>query len=76
VGDAIPWPARILSVADALDALTSERPYRASLSVADAVSLLERENRDGKWDPQVFTALVRLHDRGEADPRLDFPLDL
>jgi putative two-component system response regulator len=76
VGEAIPWPARILSVADALDALTSERPYRASLSVADAVSLLDRENRDGKWDPQVFTALERLHARGEADPRLDFRLDL
>lgn len=76
VGEAIPWPARILSVADALDALTSERPYRASLSVAEAVALLERESRDGKWDPRVFTALERLHAKGEADPRLDFPLDL
>ena len=68
-GDAIPRPARILSVADALDALTSERPYRASLSVADGIELLRQETRRGKWDVAVLAALDRLHDRGEADPR-------
>ncbi|KAB2967126.1 MAG: response regulator [Thermoanaerobaculia bacterium] len=68
-GKAIPWSARILSLADALDALTSERPYRASLSVADGLELLRRETRRGKWDVEVLAALDRLHDRGEADPR-------
>jgi putative two-component system response regulator len=68
-GEAIPWSARILSVADALDALTSERPYRASLSVAEGIALLRDETTRGKWDPRVLDALVRLHARGEADPR-------
>ena len=68
-GTAIPWPARILSVADALDALTSERPYRASLSVAEGIALLAEETRHGKWDPRVFEALLRLDERDEADPR-------
>ena len=70
-GDAIPWPARVLAVADALDALTSERPYRPSLSVADALDLLVDERRRGKWDPRVIDGLIRLDRRGEADPRRD-----
>lgn len=69
-GEAIPRPARILAVADALDALTSERPYRAGLSVSDAVALLREETRQGKWEPAVQEALERLHARREADPRL------
>ncbi len=69
-GEAIPRPARILAVADALDALTSERPYRAGLSVGDAVALLRDETRRGKWEPAVQAALERLHARREADPRL------
>jgi len=68
-GEAIPWTARILSVADALDALTSERPYRHSLSLADAMDLLRAETERGKWDPRVVVALGRLHARGGADPR-------
>lgn len=68
-GEAIPWSARILSVADALDALTSERPYRASLTVAEGIDLLRRETAGGKWDPRVFAALLRLDERDAADPR-------
>ena len=37
-GEAIPYQARLLAVADALDALTSERAYRRSLSVDDRAS--------------------------------------
>ncbi len=68
-GEEIPWRARILSVVDALDALTSERPYRARLSVAGGIDLLRDETARGKWDPRVFDALERLHARGEADPK-------
>jgi len=70
-GEEISWPARILGMADALDALTSERPYRRSLSVGDALELLADETARGKWDPQVAAALTRLHARGAADPRLE-----
>jgi putative nucleotidyltransferase with HDIG domain len=39
-GEAIPLGARIVAVADAYDALTSERPYRRGLTHADAVQML------------------------------------
>jgi putative two-component system response regulator len=68
-GEAIPWPVRILSLADALDALTSERPYRHKLAVADAMELLHQETTIGRWDPKVYAALDRLHLQGIADPR-------
>jgi putative two-component system response regulator len=68
-GERIPWYARVLSLADALDALTSERPYRRRLAVDEGVSLLVEETASGKWDPRVTEALVRLHQRGGADPR-------
>jgi putative two-component system response regulator len=68
-GEAIPFQARLLAVADALDALTSERAYRHRLSVDAAVDLLRQETESGKWDPAVFAALTALAARGEADPR-------
>jgi len=39
-GDGIPLGARIVAVADVYDALTSGRPYRASLSQPDAIEIL------------------------------------
>ena len=36
-GEAIPWRARIIAVADAFDAMTAPRPYRNTVSVEDAV---------------------------------------
>ena len=68
-GEAIPFQARLLAVADALDALTSERAYRHRLTIEGAVELLERETEAGKWDPEVFAALTSLAASGEADPR-------
>ena len=68
-GEKIPYQARLLAVADALDALTSERAYRRSLSVEEAVALLGHETDAGKWDPDIFSALTRLAQRGQADPR-------
>jgi putative two-component system response regulator len=65
-GAAIPFPARVLAVADAYDALTSERAYRRSLAPSEAIGLLARETRDGKWDPRVFDALAILAGRGET----------
>ncbi len=67
-GTAIPYQARLLAVADALDALTSERAYRRGLSVGEAVQLLGHETHAGKWDPEIFAALARLVQRGEGDP--------
>lgn len=54
-GEEIPLMARILAVADAFDAMTSDRPYRAGMPVAKAASILE-EGRNRQWDGQVVQA--------------------
>ena len=54
---AIPLGARIVAVADVLDALTSERPYRAALSVDAALAYLAAE-AGHTLDPDVVAALL------------------
>ncbi|MGZ6645762.1 MAG: HD-GYP domain-containing protein, partial [Solirubrobacteraceae bacterium] len=56
-GEAIPLAARIICVCDAYSAMTTNRPYRAALPVADAVAELERCSGD-QFDPAVVAALV------------------
>jgi putative two-component system response regulator len=51
-GDDIPLLARILSVCDAYDALTSDRPYRGSQTPNDALGVLRR-GAGRQWDPVV-----------------------
>ena len=58
VGDDIPLPARILAVADAFDAITSERPYRAARSVSEAVEEIERCSGT-QFDPGVVAAFLK-----------------
>lgn len=59
-GDEIPLGARVLSLADAYDALTSDRSYRKSLSPEEALSILAREAVEGHWDPGIYSALAAL----------------
>jgi len=56
-GSKILLEARIISVADAYDAMTSERPYRKSLSFHDAMDVLIMES-DRQFDPQVIEAFM------------------
>lgn len=59
-GEQIPLGARILSVADAFVAMTSDRSYRRALTTAQAISEL-KENAGTQFDPnivQVFTRLI------------------
>jgi cyclic di-GMP phosphodiesterase len=57
-GDAIPLEARIAAAADALDAMTSGRPYRGSqLSFSEAVEEIQR-NAGTQFDPRVVDAVV------------------
>jgi putative nucleotidyltransferase with HDIG domain len=58
-GEGIPHAVRILTVADALDALTSDRPYRAAMSVSAAVATIEAE-AGIQFDPAVVR-VVRSH---------------
>ena len=55
-GEDIPLAVRILTVADALDALTSDRPYRAAMSFSAAVATIEA-GAGIQFDPSVIRAL-------------------
>jgi putative nucleotidyltransferase with HDIG domain len=55
-GENIPLAVRILTVADALDALTSDRPYRVAMSFPAAVHTIEA-GAGYQFDPAVIRAL-------------------
>jgi putative nucleotidyltransferase with HDIG domain len=59
-GTDIPLGARILSVVDCFDALTSDRPYRPRLSNAEAFKIL-MERRGTMYDPLVVDTFVRTY---------------
>jgi diguanylate cyclase (GGDEF)-like protein len=69
-GDDIPEAAAIVSVADSLDAMTSNRPYRAGRPLAWAVREIEA-NAGTQFSPRVVQALLRLHARGELEDPFD-----
>jgi len=56
-GDAIPFGARIVAVADVYDALTSDRPYRGAMSADEARARLEAEAGD-TLDKDVVAAFL------------------
>ncbi len=63
-GEAIPMISRILAVADAYDAMTSHRPYRAALPGAEARRRL-RESSGSQFDPDVVAAFDAVLDRAK-----------
>jgi diguanylate cyclase (GGDEF)-like protein len=60
-GDIIPLASRIIAVADAFDAMTSNRPYRTAMSTTDAMTELHRCS-GSQFDPQCVEALERSID--------------
>lgn len=63
-GEQIPLAARILSVVDSFDALTSERPYRRPLSPEEALAQIRGES-GSSFDPRVVDCLIANVDRIE-----------
>jgi putative two-component system response regulator len=57
-GDAIPLHARIVSVCDAFDALTNDRPYRRKQSREQAVAVLRR-GAGQQWDPRIVELVAQ-----------------
>ncbi len=58
-GDRIPLGARIFAVADTLDAMTSDRPYRRALPLSAALAEIER-CRGTQFDPRIVDTLLRI----------------
>ena len=58
-GEAIPVGARIIAVADAFDAMTTTRPYRKALPVAEARKRLA-EGAGSEWEPRAISAFLGL----------------
>jgi HD-GYP domain-containing protein (c-di-GMP phosphodiesterase class II) len=62
VAEEIPLEARIVAVADAFDAMTSQRPYREGLSIDEALDQLRR-GAGSQFDPKCSEAFVTLRRR-------------
>lgn len=70
-GEEVGIIARIASVSDIYDALTTDRPYRAGLDPQEALGMLQREAAEGRLDGQVVAALERLIPTWEWRRRTD-----
>jgi Response regulator containing a CheY-like receiver domain and an HD-GYP domain len=64
-GEEIPLLARIVAVADAYEAMTSDRPYRRALSPEEAARRIQ-EGAGAQFDPEVAEAFLRAWRRGGA----------
>jgi response regulator RpfG family c-di-GMP phosphodiesterase len=75
-GDQIPLPSRIILVADTVEAMTSDRPYRKALPLEDVVRELHKYS-GSQFDPVCADAMLRLLEReGEAFIRKDQKFDI
>lgn len=66
-GSEVPIEVSVIAVADAYDAMTTDRPYRAALPWAQARSEFLRHSGT-QWDPGVVLAFVALIDAEQPDP--------
>ncbi|HEU4927229.1 MAG TPA: HD-GYP domain-containing protein [Vicinamibacterales bacterium] len=71
-GEEIPLAARILTVVDCFDAVTSVRPYRGALSTTEAFEIL-RSRRGTMYDPRVVDAFIALQPQLAATIRQSEP---
>lgn len=68
-GNQIPLMARIVSVADTFDAMTTNRPYQKQMPI-DLVFEKIRDMAGIRYDPEVVEALVRAYDNGRIRLRM------
>lgn len=58
-GTEIPLFGRIIAVADAFDAMTSDRPYREGMSTSKALSILQ-SGKGTQWDPHIVDCFLEI----------------
>ncbi len=61
-GEQIPLAARVFAVADVLDALTTDRPYRPASTLGEAREMIRRDS-GSHFDPRVVEAFCSIDDR-------------
>lgn len=66
-GEAIPYEARIVGIADAFDAMTSNRIYRKALTKEEVHSELEK-GRGTQFDPQLLDIFLEMYDKELVKP--------
>ena len=49
-----------MAIADAYDAMTTDRPYRKGLSKKQAVKIFEDEIDSGQWNPDLVRVFLKL----------------
>lgn len=59
-GDDIPLKAMIIAVADAYDAMTTDRPYRKALTKETATKIFEDEINSGQWNPEIVKIYLQI----------------
>jgi HD-GYP domain-containing protein (c-di-GMP phosphodiesterase class II) len=64
-GENIPVLARIIAVADAFDAMSTQRSYRQALPAAEVEAILKK-GAGTQWDPRVIDAFFRIRERINA----------
>ena len=67
-GDEVPLLARIMSVVDAFDAMTTERPYKSARTAAIACDELREEGRNGWKDEAIIDEFIELLSGGSPEP--------
>ncbi|MBW2466386.1 MAG: HD-GYP domain-containing protein [Deltaproteobacteria bacterium] len=70
-GENIPLLARIVAIADAWDAMTSNRVYRDAMSENIALDIFEREKNSGQWDPYLVDKFIKLMRQGKDCSKYD-----
>ena len=66
-GEDIPLLGRIVSVADAFDAMTTDRPYSKAMTFDAAIARLKFLSGK-KFDPECVVAFDKAHDAGDVTP--------
>jgi len=66
-GEETPLMARLMAVADAYNAMTTNRPYRQAMDVSKAISILEN-GAGTQWDPTCVQAFITALKRQETYP--------
>ena len=66
-GERIPLQARIVSVADTFDAMTTTRPYQKAMEIDFVIERI-RQFAGIRYDPEVVAAFVRAYDKGDLMP--------